>query len=398
MPEPPNPYASEQTTLRLFQMKSEVVNSWEKGDMVKAFKITIQSIKLLTNIASTTDTATLPQLFLLVTEVLETFGNLVYSRIKTKAQNSAKALGSRFPDVFSHMDVPEEARLIASNWVSKISSVRELLPRLLIEVATIRIYLFLAPSHLFSHYLDRMLRQCRGMGDSMVALFCRSFICYMGQELCPERVVPLTKLAISDFLMTFPEHDSQSRLILTHEVLSVVEPLIKCMAFGLSFFDYQSNQKTDVVKSQIHDYLISTFELYNSKRIVSLPVICGLVGSFPPETVNDFLLTFLDYLESNVSIFPKAFYTPLSATVELSRLLSNFTIFELESGSKRTSLIGKLINRIWNIAFQDYDTEDPELLSVDKLLVAGNLSKFICKFLLNGHPSKAEKFLNILLF
>lgn len=65
------------------QLSKELVTAWNTNQRVKALKIAIQCAKFL----SDTDVLNFyPSKFVLVTEILDTFGNLVYERLHRKSE------------------------------------------------------------------------------------------------------------------------------------------------------------------------------------------------------------------------------------------------------------------------------------------------------------------------
>lgn len=67
---------------RIEQLNKELVSAWNTEQRVKALKITIQCAKLLVG----TDVLPFyPSKFVLITDILDIFGNLVYHRLRTKA-------------------------------------------------------------------------------------------------------------------------------------------------------------------------------------------------------------------------------------------------------------------------------------------------------------------------
>lgn len=71
---------------RIEQLNQELVQSWNGDQRVKALKIVIQCSKMLP------DTSVLsfyPSQFVLITDILDMFGKLVYERLNIKANNVA---------------------------------------------------------------------------------------------------------------------------------------------------------------------------------------------------------------------------------------------------------------------------------------------------------------------
>lgn len=65
------------------QLNKELVLAWNTEQRVKALKIAIQCAKLL---ADTDVLQFYPSKFVLITDILETFGKIVYDRLKAKAE------------------------------------------------------------------------------------------------------------------------------------------------------------------------------------------------------------------------------------------------------------------------------------------------------------------------
>lgn len=65
------------------KLNKELVLAWNTEQRVKALKIAIQCAKLL---ADTDVLQFYPSKFVLITDILQTFGNLVYERLRTKAE------------------------------------------------------------------------------------------------------------------------------------------------------------------------------------------------------------------------------------------------------------------------------------------------------------------------
>ena len=91
-------------------------------------KVVIQCAKLLSDCSVP---KFYPSQFVLVTDILDTFGKLVYDRLWSKANAELKAAGQApLGAMFDPDRVPENTKETARNWFYKVASIRELLPRL----------------------------------------------------------------------------------------------------------------------------------------------------------------------------------------------------------------------------------------------------------------------------
>lgn len=121
--------SQQEYVIKIEQLNHELVQAWNTDQRVKALKIAIQCSKLL---ADTSVIQFYPSKFVLITDILDIFGKLVYERLLIKSGESAKP-GHRgpvgLPENFTPDMVPESAKETCQNWFYKIASIRELLPR-----------------------------------------------------------------------------------------------------------------------------------------------------------------------------------------------------------------------------------------------------------------------------
>lgn len=105
------------------------------------------------------------------------------------------------PETFLPSMIPEAAKETAMNWFYKVSSIRELLPRLYVEMSLIRCYKFIKPKEIDAALL-RLSRMIRGVGDPLVASYARCYLVRVGVQVSNGR--DYMKECFLDFLTTYP--------------------------------------------------------------------------------------------------------------------------------------------------------------------------------------------------
>uniref|UniRef100_A0AAR2JFR4 VPS35 endosomal protein-sorting factor-like n=1 Tax=Pygocentrus nattereri TaxID=42514 RepID=A0AAR2JFR4_PYGNA len=153
---------------RIEELNQSLKEAWSSDQKVKALKIVIQCSKLLS------DTSVIqfyPSKFVLITDILDTFGRLVYERIWSMCSDPRP-----IPDSFSVEDVNDTAKETCLNWFFKIASIRELIPRLYVEAAILKCNRFLNKTGI-QETLPRLTAMIRGIGDPLVAVYARAYLC-----------------------------------------------------------------------------------------------------------------------------------------------------------------------------------------------------------------------------
>uniref|UniRef100_A0A7N5ZZV4 VPS35 endosomal protein-sorting factor-like n=1 Tax=Anabas testudineus TaxID=64144 RepID=A0A7N5ZZV4_ANATE len=213
---------------RIEELNQSLKEAWASDQKVKALKIVIQCSKLLS------DTSVIqfyPSKFVLITDILDTFGRLVYDRIWTMCLD---------PRPLPAEDVNDTAKETCLNWFFKIASIRELLPRLYVEAAILKCNRFLNRSGI-QETLPRLTAMIRGIGDPLVAAYARAYLCRVGMEVAPHRKDSLNR-NFFDLLSTFKQisGDSvQKQLVVQRvevpEYLTLYSPainwILQCIAY-----------------------------------------------------------------------------------------------------------------------------------------------------------------------
>ncbi|XP_045924541.1 VPS35 endosomal protein-sorting factor-like isoform X1 [Micropterus dolomieu] len=217
---------------RIEELNQSLKEAWASDQKVKALKIVIQCSKLLS------DTSVIqfyPSKFVLITDILDTFGRLVYDRIWTMCSDPRP-----LPDSFTVEDVNDTAKETCLNWFFKIASIRELLPRLYVEAAILKCNRFLTKSGI-QETLPQLTAMIRGIGDPLVAAYTRAYLCRVGMEVAPHLKDSLNR-NFFDLLGTFRQvsgESVQNQLVLQRvempEYLTLYSPainwILQCIAY-----------------------------------------------------------------------------------------------------------------------------------------------------------------------
>lgn len=209
----------------LESLNLQCANSWNNHDRVKALKIVIKCTKSL---AVNQVPQFYPSLYVLVAEVLDTFGGLVYERIFSRSEVVDPVSGkveSKLSKVFSVKDVTEDAKETCRNWFYKVASIRELIPRIYVEMSLLSCQKFLTDDKKkIKEEFVRLAKAIRGIGEPMVAMYARLYLAKKGSEIIPEEKDYLLIL-FKDFL----------RIVDSFKTDSFVE---KLKSLGLSLDQY----------------------------------------------------------------------------------------------------------------------------------------------------------------
>ena len=130
-------------TQQLVKLNKEMKRFWEKEDKVACMRIAIQCAKLLNDMETP---LFYPQKFILLTDILDNFGSLVYGRMKklTKEYSGGKIVISEDnEDQIDYTKIPDKVREVCMNWFLKSACIREVLPRIYLELALVTCHRFI---------------------------------------------------------------------------------------------------------------------------------------------------------------------------------------------------------------------------------------------------------------
>ncbi|OAY28461.1 VPS35 endosomal protein-sorting factor-like isoform X3 [Manihot esculenta] len=164
---------------QMHELKHEIMRAWHAEDRVTALKLSIKVAKLLM------DTSVLqfyPTLFVLATDVMDMLGDMVWKRIRQKAEcaEDGTFIG-KLPENFKASDICSDAKETCNNWFCKVGSIRELVPRIYLELAILPCWRFLLDQP--ADNIQRLVMMTRGLADPLASTYCRLYLVHCARKL-----------------------------------------------------------------------------------------------------------------------------------------------------------------------------------------------------------------------
>jgi len=314
---------------RIEQLNTTLLQAWKSDQRVKSLKIAIQCAKVL---GDTDVIQFYPSKFVLVTDILDNFGKLVFERILDKSVTYIAGTNAqvRLSENFRPDEVPDSAKETCRNWFYKIASIRELVPRLYVEMAILPCYSFLTTGE-YSQALLRLCKQIRGIADPLTAVYARAYLCRVGIIVAP-KVRDHLNPCWFDYLSTYNQLNQslvQDQLVKQNldmpSYLQLFPPaldwLLQCIAYKSS-----ENELSDILK--------------RCKSSNSALILNSILNAFDPKYVAGRALQFNDLVkESEESGFPKyLLYKTLG------------TCLTMEDPPEESKLT--LLNEVWKVVMK----------------------------------------------
>ncbi|RZC42930.1 UPF0505 protein C16orf62 -like protein, partial [Asbolus verrucosus] len=262
---------------RIEQLNKELVSAWNSEQRVKALKIAIQCAKLL---ADTSVLRFYPSKFVLITDILDVFGQL-----------GSKV--SKLPEDFTPDMVSDTAKETCLNWFYKIASIRELVPRLYVEMALMKSYYFLSLSEC-EEALRRIGHMISGIGNPLVAVYARCYLCRVGRNLS-NRIKNKQYLLQSfhRFLHSYPhlfsrcvKGDLAQQKMTLSAYMSLFTPALDYMLQTVAY---------DAPDALLNDLLDRCKLQGNSSLILNT-----VMSAFKPASISNRTLQFLEMIEQSL--------------------------------------------------------------------------------------------------
>ncbi|XP_048321311.2 uncharacterized protein LOC107432545 [Ziziphus jujuba] len=337
---------------RLHELRDEIIRAWRASDRVTTLKLSIKVARLLM------DTSVLqfyPTLFVLAMDIMDTVGNMVWERIKWKAEfaEDGNKLYS-LPENFEASDICSDAKETCYNWFCKIGAIRELLPRIYLELAILPCWRFLLDRPEDS--LQRLVMMTRGLADPLASAYCRLYMahCMLKLPSCDKgylvRCVNDIKSLLSWVMLRKEAADGNiidNKRLLVSLMEPTIEFIMKCIF-------------KDVSQKQVGNILVelelgrNAMELFGNFPCVSI-VLHHLLKELPIEVVSSSAVGILHVIEcSNDYSFDQC----------LNYRLLGFRLCETKS---RTDILNAVADIVIQVVTQ-YDSLDEYLKVVEAFL------------------------------
>ena len=349
-------FSQKEMLAHLERLAADLETAWDRGEKVKTLRIVIQACKLLSVIKVP---QCYPSLFVLAAKVLDTFGDLVYDRIYEKAVESLGV--KKLSRDFTPADLSLDTKEMCKNWFYKVASIRELVPRILVEMALWRCNRFIKRDpDFFSKTFARFVKQVRGIGDPLLAFHARWYVSHKAQEIneefresltSAEENVPMSipvscdhaRLALSDFYFCLPQvagnHEGSDEERLAHYLRQTH------MTFDeyITLFAPVSRWLIEVVsgENQNVETLDELYEQCQQNGGYSV-VILHMIRAFKPDLVRerfDLFLSEIEHMKDKTCL----------QTDMLTQLGLAMTLAPPESKSTRVAILKKALEILVNV-------------------------------------------------
>jgi hypothetical protein len=125
----------------------------------------------------------------LLTDILDHFGSLVFGRMKklTKEHSGGKiVITDSNEDQIDYSKIPDKVREVCTNWFLKSACIREVLPRIYLELALVSCHRFVQRRVQQSDLL-RLARMIRGIAEPLCAAYTCAYLARVGHTIDPNQ-------------------------------------------------------------------------------------------------------------------------------------------------------------------------------------------------------------------
>ncbi|CAI4221974.1 unnamed protein product [Auanema sp. JU1783] len=259
------------------ELRELLIFAWDNNKRVEAIRIVTEVARML---SSQVNSQFYPNQWVLVTDILDLFGKLVYHRILSKANEERNAMGKPLlVDQFDSADIPEKATDMVKNWFCKIADIKEIIPRFYVETSLICSLKFLDSS---DRCHENMMRLCAMTGkfpQPLLGAYARAYVCKIAMSFnSSDRSIHWR--ALNDSM--------QQTTIYSPELTSpAYEWIIQCVSYNATSID-DLGPLWEYAKMDDKRFLVSIFIKSAPARYVSslATAFCELVLYKSPSVID----------------------------------------------------------------------------------------------------------------
>ncbi|XP_059054311.1 VPS35 endosomal protein-sorting factor-like isoform X2 [Achroia grisella] len=320
--------SQQEFVVKINMLNEEIKKAWDTEQRVKAFKIGIQCSKLLSDVNVM---QFYPSKFVLITDILDTFGNLVFDRLKFKSYGTVGV--NNLQDI-DPADVSELAKETCQNWLFKMASIRELLPRLYMEMSLLKCYLFISKNEI-KPALVRLTKMIRGIGNPLVAAYLRVYLCHVASKILGKESEEIYYNNLKEFLCDYQQIFHQmmkkkyeGQLLTLDKYLNLYVPAVDWLLYGTLI---DSSKCKDTL---LEELLRQCEEIENNELL-----LCCVVSAFDSLSIIKKSLYILEMIEKDTD-----------KMVLLNEILTSFGEHLSTAENYRHQSAETLIQTFWKVA------------------------------------------------
>jgi hypothetical protein len=225
-----NVISSGEYVAKMEVLKREMLQKWEVEDKVGTLKIIIHCTKMLNDVFT-------PKFythkFLITADILDIFSKLIYERIYKLAFKNEKNI--EFNDINPSI-INNTAKDICLNWILKCCCIRELLPRIYIEIVFLKMFKFIYSEKEIEQKIVNIAKMIRGVSHPLISFYVSMYLARVALTLYPKSkqflfilVDNVSKFALNDETIHKLNYDN----ITIEELKKVLEPCVEWIVYGL---------------------------------------------------------------------------------------------------------------------------------------------------------------------
>lgn len=282
---------AQEFTNQLERLNRELKKFWEKEDKVACMRVAISCAKLLNDVASP---IFYPQKFILLTDILDNFGTLVLGRMKKLTKTHSRGQIVITDDDMNDKDfdwsvIPEKVQEVCMNWFLKSACIREVLPRMYLELALVSCHKFMQRKVQQSDLL-RLSKMVRGIAEPLCASYTAAYLARVGNSINPDDKDYL--IILVDFMFKITEkavREGNAKCTSPEQYFSLFEPAIDWL------FQCVGNNASKKLFAQV-------FEMYDNSKYKRVVFLQSIIRYFPSEIIASATTTMLQCIKEH---YPK---------------------------------------------------------------------------------------------